>query len=127
MNDIYKIKVDNVDYIVDDISYEYSQLDSNDAGRTEDGTMYRDVIGLTNKVSCEFKNRDNLKGTTLSSILKLIEKTSCSFYYYDIKESKYVTKNMYIVSDKVSINVINNEIIAQPFQIRFIQMNVDEV
>ena len=123
----YEITVDGTTYIVDDISYEYAQLDGESAGRSEDGTMYRDVIGLTNRVSCDFNDKDKWKGTTLSNLLKLVEKTSCSFNYFDIKENARVTKRMYIVSDAIKINLINNEMVAQPFQIRFIQMNVDSV
>lgn len=123
----YEIVVDGTTYIVDDISYEYAQLDGDSAGRSEDGTMYRDVIGLTNKVSCDFNNKDKWKGATLSGLLKLVEKTSCSFNYFDLKENARVTKKMYIVSDVIKINLINGEMIAQPFQIRFIQMNVDSI
>lgn len=123
----YEIKVDEATFIVDDISYEYAQLDSENAGRSEDGTMYRDVIGLTNKVSCDFNDKDKWKDATLSEILKLVEKTSCSFNYFDIKDNQRVTKEMYIVSDPIKINLINDEMIAQPFQIRFIQMDVDNI
>ena len=123
----YEIKVDEATFIVDDISYEYAQLDSENAGRSEDGTMYRDVIGLTNKVSCDFNDKDKWKDATLSEILKLVEKTSCSFNYFDIKDNQRVTKDMYIVSDPIKINLINDEVIAQPFQIRFIQMDVDNI
>ena len=120
----YEITVDGITYIVDDISYEYAQLDGENAGRSENGTMYRDVIGLTNKVSCDFKDKNKWKGATLSNLLKLVEKTSCSFNYFDIKENARVTKKMYIVSDPIKINLINDEIVAQQFQIRFIQMDV---
>lgn len=123
----YEIKVDEATFIVDDISYEYAQLDGENAGRSEDGTMYRDVIGLTNKVSCDFNDKDKWKDATLSQILKLVEKTSCSFNYFDIKDNQRVTKDMYIVSDPIKINLINDEMIAQPFQIRFIQMDVDNI
>lgn len=122
-----EIVVDGITYIVDDISYEYAQLDGDSAGRSEDGTMYRDVIGLTNKVSCDFMDKDKWKGATLSNLLKLVEKTSCSFNYFDIKENARVTKEMYIVSDSIKINLINDEMVAQPFQIRFIQMNTDNI
>ena len=123
----YEIKVDEATFIVDDISYEYAQLDGENAGRSEDGTMYRVVIGLTNKVSCDFNDKDKWKDATLSQILKLVEKTSCSFNYFDIKDNQRVTKDMYIVSDPIKINLINDEMIAQPFQIRFIQMDVDNI
>lgn len=122
-----EIQVDGITYVVDGLSYEYSQLDGDSAGRSDDGTMYRDVIGLTNKVSCDFNDMDKWKGTILSNLLKLVEKTSCSFTYFDIKENAVITKNMYVVSDAITINLVNDEMVAQPFQIRFIQMNVDDI
>lgn len=123
----YKIIVDNETYIVDDISYEYSQQDGENAGRSDDGTMYRDVVGLINKVSCDFKDMDKWKGTTLSNLLKLVDKTSCSFTFFDPKHYEVITRKMYIVSDKIQIYIINDEIIAKPFQIRFVQMDVDNL
>ena len=124
----YEIQVDGITYAVDGISYEYSQLDGDSAGRSEDGSMYRDVIGLTNKVSCDFIDKEKWKGATLSNLLKLVEKTSCSFNYFDIKENARITKNMYVVADPVKVILINNEsILEDDIQIRFIQMNVDNI
>ena len=85
-----EFNVDGVTFNADDISYEYSQLDGDEAGRSEDGTMYRDVIGLTNKVSYDFKDfRDEEK---ISNILKLLEKKSCILNYYDLKERNFISK-----------------------------------
>lgn len=120
-----QFKADNVTFTADAISYEYSQLDGENAGRSDDGTMYRDVIGLTNKVSYDFNSfRDE---DELSSILKLLEKTSCSLYYYDLKEKGWITKNMYVVGDSVQAKMIGDTLTSESFQIRFIQMNVDDV
>ena len=120
-----QFKADNVTFTADAISYEYSQLDGENAGRSDDGTMYRDVIGLTNKVSYDFNSfRDE---DELSSILQLLEKTSCSLYYYDLKEKGWITKNMYVVGDAVQAKMIGDTLTGEPFQIRFIQMNVDDV
>lgn len=123
----YEIQVDEVTYVVDDISFEYSQLDGDNAGRSDDGTMYRDVIGLINKVSCDFNDSDKWSGATLSSLLKLVKKKSCSFNFYDPMEDKRVTKNMYIVCDAVKVYLLEGIYHAQPFQLRFIQMDVDNV
>ncbi len=120
-----QFKVDNVTFTADGISYEYSQLDGENAGRSDDGTMYRDVIGLTNKVSYDFN--DFRSEDEISNILKLLEKTSCSLYYYDLKEKDWITKNMYVVGDAVQAKVIGDEFTSEPFQIRFIQMDVDDV
>lgn len=119
-----QFKVDNVLFSADAISYEYSQLDGESAGRSDDGTMYRDVIGLTNKVSYDFNSFRSEE--EISNILKLLEKTSCSLYYYDLKERSWITKNMYIVGDAVQAKAIGDEFTSEPFQIRFIQMDVDE-
>ncbi len=124
---IYEIQVDGETYIVDDISYEYAQYDGDQSGRSDDGTMYRDVIGLSNKVYCDFKDSGKWNGAALSNLLQLVKKTSCSFNYFDLAENKRVTKNMYIVSDQIKVYVIDGIAHAQPFQIRFIQMDVDEV
>lgn len=120
-----QFKVDNVLFSADAISYEYSQLDGESAGRSDDGTMYRDVIGLTNKVSYDFNSFRSEE--EISNILKLLEKTSCSLYYYDLKEKDWITKNMYVVGDAVQAKVIGDEFTSEPFQIRFIQMDVDDV
>ena len=119
-----QFKVDNVLFSADAISYEYSQLDGESAGRSDDGTMYRDVIGLTNKVSYDFNSFRSEE--EISNILKLLEKTSCSLYYYDLKERSWSTKNMYVVGDAVQAKAIGDEFTSEPFQIRFIQMDVDE-
>lgn len=111
--------------MADDISYEYAQLDSDEAGRSDDGTMYRDVIGLTNKVYYDFADYRGEK--EISDILKLLEKTSCTLNYYDLKEMKRIEKNMYVVGDAVKVKKIGEERTAEPFQIRFIQMDVDNV
>lgn len=120
-----EFKVDNVLFSADAISYEYAQLDGESAGRSDDGTMYRDVIGLTNKVSYDFN--DFRSEDEISNILKLLEKTSCSLYYYDLKEKNWITKDMYVVGDAVQAKVIGDDFTSEPFQIRFIQMDVDDV
>lgn len=123
----YEIEVDDVTFIVDDISFLYSQQDGENAGRTDDGTMWRDVVGMINKVACDFKDMDKWKGDSLSCLLKLLKKTSCTFSYFDPMENKKVTKPMYITADEVKVYVLNNEYVAQPFQIRFTQMDVDDL
>ncbi len=120
-----QFKVDNILYTANSISYEYSQLDGENAGRSDDGTMYRDVIGLTNKVSYDFI--DFRSEDELSNILKLLEKTSCSLYYYDLKEKNWVTKNMYVTGDSIKAKAIGDKITSEAFQIRFIQMDVDDI
>ncbi len=120
-----EFSADGITFSADAIGYEYSQQDSEQSGRSDDGTMYRDVVGLANKVYYDFIDfRDE---ESISNILKLLEKTSCSLQYYDLKNREFVTKNMYVVGDKVQAKIINDEMTCEPFQIRFIQMDLDEV
>lgn len=116
----YQIKVNNTTINADHLGFEYSQLDSESSGRSEDGTMYRDVIGMTNKVYAKF---DYKQGTELENLLKLADLTSANVTYIDPKEGQ-VTRNMYITCDKIEILLLNGEYVAEPFEMRFIQMDV---
>ena len=120
-----EFKADGVSFFADDIGWEYSQQDGELTGRSDDGTMYRDVVGLANKVYYDFK--DFRSEDEVSKILKLLEKTSCILEYYDLKEKSFLQKNMYVTGDKVQAKMIEDELTCEPFQIRFIQMDVDEV
>lgn len=119
----YQIKVNNTTINADHLSFEYSQLDSESSGRSEDGTMFRDVIGMTNKVSASF---DYKQGTELSNLLQLADLTSASVTYIDPKDGQ-VTRNMYIVCDKIEILLLNGVYVAEPFEMRFIQMDTTAI
>lgn len=123
--DFKTIVVDGTSFKVDDIGYEYAQLDGESAGRSEDGSMYRDVIGLTNKVYCDFINFRS--GSELSLILKLLKKRECNLTYYDPMEMARITKNMYVVGDKIPVINVDGVLMAEKFQIRFIQMDTDSI
>lgn len=118
-------EADGIRFSADAISYEYQQLDGDNAGRSDDGTMYRDVIGLTNKISYDFN--DFRSEQEISNILKLLEKTECFLKYYDLKEMNFITKKMYVVGDPVKMKKVGEDRTTEPFQIRFIQMNVDQI
>ena len=115
--------------IVDKLSYEYSQQDSEASGNSEDGTMYRDVIGLKNKIYCRFEDPELRTGTNLDNLLYLIGLSSMNVNYYDRRAKARVTKNMYFVVDKIELNPceIDDDYIAEPFEARFIQMTIDSV
>lgn len=119
----------NVLIVVDKLSYEYSQQDSEASGNSEDGTMYRDVIGLKNKIYCKFEDPELRTGTNLDNLLYLIGLSSMNVNYYDRKAKARVTKSMYFVTDKIELNPceINDDYIAEPFEARFIQMTIDSV
>lgn len=115
--------------IVDKLSYEYAQQDSEASGNSEDGTMYRDVIGLKNKLYCQFDDPEQRSGTNLDNLLYLIGLSSMNVNYYDRRAKARITKSMYFVVDKIQLNPceINNDYIAEPFEARFIQMTIDSV
>ncbi len=119
----------NILITVDKLSYEYSQQDSEASGNSEDGTMYRDVIGLKNKIYCKFEDPELRTGTNLDNLLELISLSSMNVNYYDRRKKARVTKSMYFVVDKIELNPceINNDYIAEPFEARFIQMTIDSV
>lgn len=117
----YQIKVNNTTINVDHLGFEYSQLDSEASGRSEDGSLYREVIGMTNKIYAKF---DYKQGSELSNLLALSNLTSANVTYIDPKEGQ-VTKNMYITCDKIEVLLLNGEYVAEPFEMRFIQMNTD--
>ena len=116
----YQIKVNNTLIDCDHLGFEYSQLDSEASGRSEDGTMYRDVIGMTNKIYCGF---DYKQGNELSKLLNLSDLTSASVTYNDPKDGE-VTRNMYVVCDKIEVQLLNGVYVAEPFEMRFIQIDV---
>lgn len=119
----------NVLIVVDKLSFEYSQQDSEASGNSEDGTMYRDVIGLKNKIYCRFEDPELRTGTNLDNLLYLIGLSSMNVNYYDRRSKSRVTKSMYFVTDKIELNPceINDDYIAEPFEARFIQMTIDQV
>ena len=124
----YKIKIDDDVFIVDDFGYEFTQFDGDGAGRSDDMTMTRDVKGLNNKLYAIFNNKDRWYGEELSRLLKLINKTECTLYYFDPKEYEWCEKSMYLTVSKVSTRLIDGEIyIKDNIEVHFMQMDVDNI
>lgn len=125
-----EIIVDSTKLItIDLISYEYAQQDSEASGNSEDGTMYRDVIGLKNKIYLRFEDPILRSGTNLDTILSLMNESSYSVNYYDKKAKARVTKLMYFTIDTIKSQPcqIDGDFIVEPFEARFIQMTIDPV
>lgn len=123
-----QIKINGNIFCVDKFGYEGTQLDGDEAGRSDDFTMIRDVGGLNNKLYGIFNALDRWYGTELSRLLKLLDLTECELYYFDAKEYKWVTKRMYLTISKIDYIVINDDIyLESPVEIHFIQMDVDEI
>lgn len=120
----YQVKVNNTTINVDSLSFEFAQQDSESSGRSEDLTMYRDVLGLINKISCGF---EFLQGNELSTILNIVKHIKSASVTYVDPTDGVVTKNMYVAADTVKVKLLNGEYVSEPFEIRFIQMDGDEV
>lgn len=118
-----QFKIDDTIYTADGIGWEYSMQEGDNAGRSDDGTMYHDVIGMIKKVYYDFKDYRNEEKT--SSLINLLEETDCQVTYYDLKEKNFVTKSMYVAGDKITALLINDEFHTEPFQIRFITNKVE--
>lgn len=124
----YEIQVDGTTFIVDSLGFEYTQLDGDGAGRSDDGSVTRDVIGLTNKLVAKITDKDRYYGSTLSNLLKLIKKKECTLTYFDAMEYQTVNKSMYITVTPVEVRLINNDYyLANEIEIHFIQMDVDNI
>lgn len=111
------------------ISYEYAQQDSEASGNSEDGTMYRDVIGLKNKIYLQFDDPELRSGTNLDNILSLMNESSMTVNYYDKRKKTRISKLMYFVVDKIKSlpATIDGDFIVEPFEGRFIEMTIDPV
>ncbi len=118
-----QFEVDGIIFDANDIDWEYSLQEGDNAGRSDDGTMYHDVVGMLNKVYYDFYDFRDEDAT--SELINLLEKTDCQLKYYDLKEKKFITKSMYVSGDKISVHYIKGEFYADPFQIRFISNKVD--
>lgn len=118
-----EFKINDTIYTADNIGWEYSMQEGDNAGRSDDGTMWHDVIGMIKKVYYDFIDyRDEEK---TSELINLLEETDCNVTYYDLKEKKFVTKSMYVAGDKITAKLINDEFYTDPFQIRFITNGVE--
>lgn len=120
----YQIKINNTTLNVDHLGFEYSQQDSESSGRSEDLTMYRDVLGLINKVTCGFDYKQGSELTTLLNIAK--HTTSANVTYVDPSDGE-VTKKMYVTCDPIKVLLLEGKYVAEPFEMRLIQMDGDEV
>ena len=124
----YEVLINEEKFTIDGIDYEYSQQDGDAAGRSDDGTMTRDVVGLANKVYCKFNDKSKWYGINLSKLLKLTEIKECDFNYFDAKAYERITRRMYLVADKCECTLIDGETyMKSDIEFRFIQMDLDNI
>lgn len=117
----YQIKVNNTILNCDELGFEYSQLDSESSGRSEDGTMHRDVIGVQRKIYAKFSY---VRGQTLSNILNIADLKSANVTFYDPKDG-LLTKKMYMTCEQINVLLQDGTYVAKPFEMHFIQMVLD--
>ena len=93
------------------------------AGRTDDGSMWHDVIGMLSKVYYDFMDYKDEDG--VSELINLIGESDVNVTYYDLKSKSFVTRSMYITGDKITAKLINGSFVIEPFQIRLITNKVE--
>ena len=124
--DRYLLKINNDWFIADGLGYEPTQLDGDEAGRSDDFSMTRDVGGLNNKMYAKFNDLDKWHGRELSRLIKLIDLKECDLYWFNVKEYEWTTKHMYLTISKIDYKFIDNEpYLDNPVEVHFIQMDVD--
>jgi hypothetical protein len=118
-----QFKINDKIYTADDIGWEYAMQEGEKAGRSDDGSMWHDEIGMLNKVYYDFKDYKDEDG--VSELINLIGKSDVDVTFYDLKTKSYITKSMYVTGDKITAVLINDVFMAKPFQIRIISNKVE--
>lgn len=116
-------KINDKVYTADNIAWEYSMQEGEQAGRTDDGSMWHDVIGMLSKVYYDFMDYKDEDG--VSELINLIGESDVNVTYYDLKSKSFVTRSMYIAGDKITAKLINGSFVIEPFQIRLITNKVE--
>lgn len=116
-------KINDKVYTADNIVWEYSMQEGEQAGRTDDGSMWHDVIGMLSKVYYDFMDYKDEDG--VSELINLIGESDVNVTYYDLKSKSFVTRSMYITGDKITAKLINGSFVIEPFQIRLITNKVE--
>lgn len=85
----------NGNYVKTPTSYTWDEQDisQSDAGRTEDGLMWKKRIRRAVKLNLDWKN---ISLQEASDILKLFENEYLSVNYLDVKQGGYQTKTFYV-------------------------------
>ena len=79
----------------------YNDLDSEETGRSLDGSLHRDVIGTNFRtIDLEWKTMER---GALKKLLKALSNKTFSVTYYDPIEDAKVTKTMYAGNRKVDM------------------------
>ena len=118
-----EFKINNNIISADAIGWEYSLQEGEKAGRTDDGTMWHDVVGMLEKVSYDFIDYRDEEAT--SFLIGLLEETDTNVTFYYLKERSFVTKSMYVSGDKIQAKLIDDEFYTERFQIRFTTNKVE--
>jgi len=74
-------------------SIEYEDVSASDAGRTEDGTMWKLKIGVVRKLEMEWQN---IKGSEMvQRLMNAFDSEYMEVKFYDLKAGGYVTSTFY--------------------------------
>lgn len=110
----------SITLVADNISWEYPQTDGEGSGATDENMMIREVLPERDKIALKFeKGKSEEEIRTILQVRSLVE---CTVNYYDLREGKRITRQMYPVSDAVQAAfLIDDEFVCEPFELRFIQ------
>lgn len=110
----------SITIVADNISWEYPQTDGEGSGATDENMLIREVLPERDKIALKFeKGKSEEEIRTILQVRGLVE---CTVNYYDLREGKRITRQMYPVSDAVQAALlIDDEFVCEPFELRFIQ------
>ena len=109
----------------DGMGWEYPQTDGEGSGATDENVMIREVLPERDKITLTFEK--DVTEAEIRKILTVRRMEECEVDFYDLREGKRLTKQMYPVSDAINAAyLINGDFVVDPFELRFIQMIPNE-
>lgn len=109
----------------DGMGWEYPQTDGEGSGATDENVMIREVLPERDKITLTFEK--GTKEAEIRKILNVRKMDECEVEFYDLREGKRLTKQMYPVSDAIkAAYLINDNFVVDPFELRFVQMIPNE-
>lgn len=109
----------------DGMGWEYPQTDGEGSGATDENVMIREVLPERDKITLTFEK--GAKEAEIRKILNVRKMDECEVEFYDLREGKRLTKQMYPVSDAIkAAYLINDDFVVDPFELRFVQMTPNE-
>lgn len=117
--------INPIELNADGMGWEYPQTDGEGSGATDENVMIREVLPERDKITLTFEK--GTKEAEIRKILNVRKMDECEVEFYDLREGKRLTKQMYPVSDAIkAAYLINDNFVVDPFELRFVQMIPNE-